>query len=122
MKAFAELVRVLGTSTKTNEKLDALSDYFTKASDQDKVWVIAIFSGRRPKRAVSAGLLQAWCAEVANIPLWLFEECYHTVGDLGETIALLLPETKGSVNEHTLAYYIFQLMSLSKADEDVKKE
>ena len=122
MKAFAELVSVLGTSTKTNEKLDALSQYFTQASDQDKVWVIAIFSGRRPKRAVNSTLLQVWCAEVAGIPMWLFEECYHTVGDLGETIALLLPESNGQQHEHTLAYYIFQLISLAKADEAVKKE
>ena len=52
MKLFIDLVNVLGTSTKTNDKLDALSDYFLKAADEDKVWVIAIFSGRRPKRAV----------------------------------------------------------------------
>jgi DNA ligase-1 len=36
--------------------------------------------------------------EVAGLSAWLFEECYHTVGDLGETIALLLPETN---TDHT---------------------
>jgi DNA ligase-1 len=49
MKQFADLVNILGTSTKTNDKLDALSEYFATANDKDKVWVIAIFSGRRPK-------------------------------------------------------------------------
>jgi DNA ligase-1 len=57
MKIFAELVRILGTTTKTNEKLDALTDYFAKANDKDKVWVIAIFTGRRPRRAVNSTLL-----------------------------------------------------------------
>ncbi|MEO7532003.1 MAG: ATP-dependent DNA ligase, partial [Sediminibacterium sp.] len=92
MKQFAELVNTLGTSTKTNDKLEALSNYFATASEQDKVWVIAIFSGRRPKRTVNSTQLQTWCAELVNLPIWLFEESYHTVGDLGETIALLLPE------------------------------
>ena len=53
MRYFAELFKILGTSTKTNEKLEALSQYFATADDKDKVWVIALFSGRRPKRSVN---------------------------------------------------------------------
>ena len=85
MKQFADLVNILGTSTKTNDKLNALSDYFASANDKDKVWVIALFSGRRPKRTISGSLIQQWCSELVNLPLWLFEESYHTVGDLSET-------------------------------------
>ena len=80
MKQFAALVQVLGTSTKTNDKLDALAAYFASANDKDKVWVIAIFSGRRPKRAVTATQLQTWCTEISGLPAWLFEESYHTRG------------------------------------------
>lgn len=121
MKEFAELVTILGTSTKTNEKLEALANYFATADEQDKVWVIAIFSGRRPKRAVNSTQLKTWCTELADLPLWLFDECYHTVGDLGETIALLLPPTASSHN-HTLSYYIGRLIGLAKAEEAIKKE
>src|SRR3982751_4998421 len=78
MQLFIELVNVLGTSTKTNDKLDALAHYFEFADDRDKVWVIAIFSGRRPKRAVNSTQLALWCIELINIPAWLFDECYHT--------------------------------------------
>ena len=83
MRRFAELVRTLGSSTKTNDKLNALVDYFEEADERDKVWVIAIFSGRRPKRVVSSSLLMEYCIELTGFPSWLFEECYHTVGDLG---------------------------------------
>src|SRR5437764_10818329 len=93
MALFAELVTQISSSTKTNDKLEALAEYFTLAEDKDKVWVIAIFSGRRPKRIVSSTLLSEWCMELAHLPPWLFVECYSNVGDLGETIALLLPET-----------------------------
>jgi len=56
-RLFAELVVLLGTSTKTNDKLQALQHYFRLADDRDKVWVIAIFSGRRPRRSVKVSQL-----------------------------------------------------------------
>jgi len=90
-KAFAQLIHLLGISTKTNDKLDALINYFANADDKDKVWTIAMFSGRKPKRFVSPAQLRQWCTELTGLPQWLFNECYHTVGDLSETIALLLP-------------------------------
>jgi DNA ligase-1 len=96
---------------------------FSVANDKDKVWVIALFSGRRPKRAVNATQLASYCVEVAGLPFWLFEESYHTVGDLAETIALLLPQT---VNEETVAseplhYYIEGLKGIEKESEEVRK-
>ncbi|MEI9946897.1 MAG: hypothetical protein WDN26_22090 [Chitinophagaceae bacterium] len=109
MKAFADLIVKLGTSTKTNDKLAALSHYFATADDADKVWVIALFSGRRPKRIISSSFLQLWCMEIANLPAWLFEESYHTVGDLAETIALLLPERKEQLTNTSLSSIIKSL-------------
>ena len=122
MKQFANLVKVLGSSTKTNDKLHALSDYFALANDKDKVWVIAIFSGRRPRRSVNSRLLAEWCMEIVGLPSWLFTESYSTVGDLAETIALLLPEQTTAVQgEESLYYYIEKLMQLEKASEEDKK-
>ncbi len=124
MKNFAILIETLGTTTKTNEKLVALQQYFTTAADKDKVWVIALFTGRRPKRTISATLLKTWCAHFCNIPLWLLEECYHTTGDLSETIALLIDAYYNYTNEPTnkpLHYYIEMFIQLEKATEDDKK-
>jgi DNA ligase-1 len=124
MKLFAELVRILGTSTKTNDKLEALSDYFSKADSKDRVWVIALFSGRRPRRAVNSTQLSTWCIELANIPSWLYVESYSTVGDLGETIALLLPEPGEDPDTHNkpLHYYLETFIRIEKADEAVRKQ
>src|SRR3982751_4139040 len=116
MIAFAELIVELGTSTKTNEKLDALSNYFSSADDADKVWVIALFSGRRPKRVINSSFLQLWCMEIANLPAWLFEECYHTVGDLAETIALLLPPATQRLSNTSLSFIINKLVDIEKKD------
>ena len=123
MHAFAQLATKLGTSTKTNDKLDALVQYFSSANDKDKVWVIALFSGRRPRRAVNTTLLAGWCIERIGIPAWLFDESYQTVGDLAETIALLLPETnKSEASNKPLHYYIEQLIRIEKESEEVRRQ
>ena len=125
MKSFAALVSKLGKSTKTNDKLDALVTYFSAAHDKDKVWVIAIFSGRRPRRSVSGTQLATWCVELIGLPFWLFEESYHTVGDLAETIALLLPENtaeKLAEESKPLHFYIEQLKRIEKEPEEVRKK
>ncbi|MEP7141626.1 MAG: ATP-dependent DNA ligase [Ferruginibacter sp.] len=125
MKQFAILVNILGTSTKTNDKLKALQNYFADAPGKDKTWVIALFSGRRPKRIVNSTLLQAWCTEIIGISPWLFEECYHTVGDLAETIALLLPEpaaSEGMNEQYTLSWYLETFIRIGKEDEATRKK
>ncbi len=124
MQSFAALVKVLGTSTKTNDKLEALIHYFETANDKDKVWVIAIFSGRRPKRIVNSSLLKSWCVELAGISDWMFGECYHTVGDLAETITLLLAESDSSslTEQRPLHYYIEQFITLDKQGESIRKQ
>jgi len=122
MKQFAELVYSIGTSNKTNEKLQALQNYFATAPAKDMVWVIAVFTGRRPKRIVNSTFLKELCMNIAGIPAWLFEECYHTAGDLAETIALLLPEAvEVNETEKTLSYYLEHFISILKEPDEVKK-
>ena len=121
MKRFAELVGTLGTGSKTNAKLDALVHYFENAEDRDKVWVIAIFSGRKPKRVVSSSFLIGICIEMTGYPTWLFEECYHTVGDLGETLSLLVPEGEAEASGLPLHFYLEKLIELAGAGDDQKK-
>src|SRR5690606_3049802 len=84
---------------------------------------IALFSGRRPKRSVKTSLLTEWCLEIIDLPAWLFVESYGSVGDLAETIALLLPESPTAVQgEESLHYYIEHLMQLDKCNDDEKKK
>lgn len=113
MKNFAELIKSLDSSNKTSVKVDALTNYFKNASDEDKVWTIAILSHRRPPRPVNTTLLRLWANELANIPLWLFEESYHIVGDLAETIALVIPTTKEH-SEKSLTEYLQEIIALKR--------
>lgn len=92
MRAFAHLYRELDETTSTNDKVAAMAAYFGGAEPEDAVWALYFLSGRRPKRLVRSADFRTWAAEVAGLPGWLFEESYSVVGDLAETIALLLPE------------------------------
>lgn len=121
MQRFAQLIARLTGTTRTNDKRDALVQYLHEAPDPDKVWLIALFTGRRPKRLVASGLLRAWAIEEAQLPPWLFEESYHTVGDLAETIALVLPEPQEQQSEASLTDMLQQLIRLQTAPEEEKK-
>lgn len=94
MEHFVQLFSRLDQTTKTNDKVDALATYFATVGEQDKLWTMALLSHRRPKRTVTTTLLREWAAELSQLPLWLFEESYHVVGDLAETIALRFPRIK----------------------------
>ncbi|TSE06670.1 MULTISPECIES: ATP-dependent DNA ligase [Aquimarina] len=120
MKRFAHLIKTLDSTNKTNTKVAALASYFENAPDEDKVWTIAILSHRRPPRPVNTTLLRTWASELANIPLWLFEESYHIVGDLAETIALVIP-TSTEHSEKSLTQFLQEMIALKKQSEDQKQ-
>lgn len=117
MKDFVQLFTQLDQTTKTLKKVAALVDYFNKANDKDKLWTIAILSHRRPKRSVRTSLLRAWAASAANVPPWLFEESYHIVGDLAETMALMHPNLE-SKHDKSLSEWIEFIIDLKNLEDE----
>ena len=91
MKAFAQLYATLDATTSNNAKLAAIASYFGQAAAADAAWAVYFLSGGKPRQLVPAKLLRSYGARAARLPDWLFEESYHAVGDLAETLALLLP-------------------------------
>ncbi|HSF53714.1 MAG TPA: hypothetical protein VLA71_08190, partial [Algoriphagus sp.] len=121
MKQFAELIEKLDSSNKTSQKVAALADYFAQAEEQDKLWTMAILSHRRPPRPVNTTLLRIYAAELAEIPLWLFEESYHIVGDLAESIALVVPNDEHT-SDKSLSEILEELVLLKSKTELEKKD
>ncbi|MDH3263585.1 MAG: ATP-dependent DNA ligase [Paracoccaceae bacterium] len=120
MKHFARLFAALDATTRTNEKVAALADYFREAPEADRLWTVALLSGRRPKRSVTATRLGEWAAEAAGLPLWLFEESYAVAGDLAETIALILPLPEAET-DLPLAHWLAEVRALVALPEEQKK-
>jgi DNA ligase-1 len=119
--AFARLYADLDSTTKTNDKVAALVRYFRQATPADAAWAIAFLSGRRPKRLVNATLLRQWATEQSGLPEWLFDECYDQVGDLAETIALLLPAATESDDRMLAQWVESQLLPLQSQDDETRK-
>ncbi|MFC5282540.1 ATP-dependent DNA ligase [Pedobacter alpinus] len=120
MKHFAQLIQQLELSNKTNDKIASLINYFNEANEKDKVWVIALFTGKKPKRPIKSALLKVWAIEITQTPEWLFTESYSNVGDLSETIALLLPPAT-QTSDLNLYQWIEDLHELEGKDDETKK-
>ena len=91
MKHFSKLFTELDSTTSTTAKVQALTRYFEQAPAQDAAWAVYFLAGGKPRQVVQTATLRRVALSVAQLPEWLFEECYQAVGDLAETIAHLLP-------------------------------
>lgn len=120
MERFTKLFSQLDQTNKTRDKVAYLKRYFEEAPNMDKLWTLALFTHKRPKRNISTAQLRLWCQEIANIPPWLFDESYQTVGDLAETIALLLPNPIQESHE-SLSYWIAYLAEMKPLSDEEKK-
>jgi DNA ligase-1 len=108
MERFAALYAALDATTATGEKLAALQRYFAEAPAADAAWAAYFLAGGRPRQAVPTALLRRLAVDRAGIADWLFEECYQAVGDLAETIALVLPPPSGPTTTAGLAEWVEQ--------------
>ena len=91
MKAFAALYRELDATTSSLAKQAALQRYLQAAAPEDAAWAVYFLAGGKPRQLVPTKLLRLLAQESAGLPEWLFDESYEAVGDLAETISLLLP-------------------------------
>ncbi|MFT4094621.1 MAG: ATP-dependent DNA ligase [Niabella sp.] len=121
MKNFAALIQSLEISNKTNDKIAAIVEFLSVAPDDDKLWLIALFTGRRPKRPVKSTLIRQWALELSGLPEWLFLECYSNVGDQGETISLVLPKPQHHL-EKRLSRWMQELIALHTKNDEEKKD
>lgn len=121
MKHFAQLISSLESTNKTNAKIDAIVNYLENAPDNDKLWFLALFTGKRPKRPVNTNYLKQWALEITGLPEWLFVESYTSVGDLGETLSLILPAPEHHI-EKTLSEWMGELLELKDKTEEEKKQ
>ena len=90
MRRFADLWETLDRPGRPGEKVAALAAWLREAEPADAAWAIHLLTGRKLPRLVPPRRLAEWAAEAAGVPPWLFEQCYAAVGNLMETIALLL--------------------------------
>jgi DNA ligase-1 len=121
MKRFAALFAAIDETMRTNEKVEAMTAYFASADPADAAWAVYFLSGGRPKRLIAVRRLAAWAMEEARIPEWLFEESYDAVGDLAETISLLLPDAPTASDEPLHAWVERRVLPLASQSEEAQR-
>jgi DNA ligase 1 len=123
LRDFAELYRRLDSATSTRAKQAALVDAFATARDNpaqagSAAWMIYFLAGGKPRQTVPTRLLRRLAIELSGLPEWLCDECYHSVGDLAETLALLLPEKWGAEEVALATWMRERLLPLPALDEE----
>ncbi|MCP4496898.1 MAG: ATP-dependent DNA ligase [Phycisphaeraceae bacterium] len=121
MKRFTDLYLALDGTNSTAEKTAMLVDYFDSAPDADAAWVVAFLTGNRPKGTGATGLLRDLCLRHTGHPAWLFDECRSAVGDLSETVALLLPPPASATDEPLHVVMRDRVLALIGAGAAVKE-
>jgi DNA ligase 1 len=110
MRRFAQLYRDLESTASTKRKRELLVAYFGSAPRADAAWALYFLLGRKLGRIATSGELRAWVAEASGFEPWLVEESYAHVGDLAETLALLMPEPAGAALERPLSEWIERIL------------
>ena len=123
MRRFARLFAELDASTATSDKLAALRRYLAEADAADAAWAVYFLAGGRPRQVVATAALRALACRRAGIADWLFDECCQAVGDLAETIALVLPPPTGTSDVGLAAWIVDRLLPLRglAADEAAER-
>src|SRR6185437_14311531 len=95
--------------------------YFERAPHADAAWAVYFLTGRKPRQGVPVARLCAWAAAEAGVHERVFGESYHVVGDLAETIALLLPAPARSSDRPLSEWVEQRLLPLRGADEEAQR-
>ena len=122
MNLFAQLYFNLDQTTRTSEKVEALKRFFTEADAHDRLWALALFTHKSGRKRLSSGLLKTWAIEICGLPVWLFEESYALVGDLAETLSLLVCGKGNGDTTSTLTGWMNEIVALAPLPDEQKKE
>lgn len=121
MRAFTGLYDALDATTATGQKLAAMASYFRAASPSDAAIAAYFLSGQRVRRTVHTRLLVGLTLETTGLPAWLVDACHAQVGDLSETIALLLPDPGKGTDASLTQVYERSIEPLATSDDAARR-
>ena len=125
MRRFAALYRELDQSTGTLDKRAAMAAYFRNAAPADAAWTLRLLAGGKiggaKARIASSGELREWASEFTLVPPWLIDESYSHVGDLAETLTLLMDDPDVPAEDIALSEWIeHRLLPIANADSALR--
>ncbi len=123
MKIFTEVFIKMDQTTSSNSKVAALREYFETTPAEDAVWALYFLTGGKVSRVAPTRDLRSWMSKATGLPLWLVEDCYDRVGDLAETLALLMPDPDQSKRQDlSLSQLVLEKLQPLRKMEESQKE
>lgn len=123
MRRFAQLYKLLDQSTATLDKRAALVEYFKHTPPADAAWGLWLLCGGKLRSIANTRELREWASEETGYPLWLIEQSYAHVGDLAETLSLLLPKPTKPLPDISLTEWIEKhILPLAKQAPEARRE
>ena len=77
MKQFARLIAEVSQTSRADRQVEAMATFLSSVGEEDKLWMIALFCQKRPKRSLKTAQLRTWVAEYLAMPDWLIEVSYQ---------------------------------------------
>lgn len=113
MNRFTALYMELDQASGSKAREAALQAYFAGAGSAEASWAIHVLVGGKVnagrQRIAKTTELRAWVSELTGLPLWLVEDSYRQVGDLAETLALLVAPLKAGQRPEVCAGAAWQV-------------
>ena len=109
MKTFTQLIEGCIHTPKTNEKINLIADYLASETHTNLPYAFHFLIGKNLGRFCQGKEMRRWCAELAQLPIWLIDETYDIIGDNSETISTILNQSTSS-----------NIMSLSELCTEIK--
>lgn len=122
MRRFAALYRALERSTGTGDKRAVLLAYFREAPPEDAAWALWLLSGNKLARIANSTELRDWVVAESGQPPWLVDECHAHVGDLAETLALLLEDPPDADDVSLSAWIEQRLLPVAGTEPTRRRE
>src|SRR5690606_39862220 len=106
-RALASLYERLDRRTSLVDKRAGLVDYFGRTPAEDAAWALWLLTGGKVggarARIANSSELRQWVAQQSGLPDWLVEASHDAVGDLAETLSLLLDDSPAAAADIGLA-------------------
>lgn len=120
MNRLARLLDTLDVAPDPGGKAAALARHLAPLSHPDRVWTLALLTGRCPRRALRAADLRDWATEAAALPPWLFDASLAVAGDIAETAAHVLPAPEAGPTP-SLADTMAQIAAIAALPTEARK-
>jgi len=122
LNPFVILHQELERTTDSREKVKIWKKNFKSLDEKERMAVLSVYFGKIGKIGIGSKKLNLWAKESTQIPDWLYEESLRVVGDVSETLSLLIASNPTQKQETFLIDWLNLISEFRFYNEDKTKQ